>query len=157
MNLIQNQKKLNKIFKENQVVLAYLFGSAAREKITPLSDIDIAVLFSKKVKKEDYFDMRLKLALKIDKVLKTSKTEVISLNEAPLLLKHRAVFYGISIFSSDPKLKRDFEFRVLQEYEDFKYHLEMAFKIMHKQIREGTFGRPLISIYSKSIEEKYGN
>ena len=145
----QQKEKLNKIFKENQVILAYLFGSAAREKMGPLSDIDIAVLFLDKVKKEDYFDKRLKLASEIDRVLGVYKTEVICLNESPPLLKHRAVFYGVPIFISDLKLKRVFELRILQEYEDFKYHLETSFKIMERQIKEGAFGNPLISIYSK--------
>lgn len=152
----ENQKKLEKVFKKEGVVLAYLFGSAVREKMGPLSDIDIGVLFSDRVANDEYLDKKLKLASKIDKALRVYKTEVICLNEAPPLLKHRAVFYGRPIFVSDPKLKREFELRVLQEYEDFKYHLEIAHQIMKKQIKEGTFGKPLISIYSKSIKQKYG-
>lgn len=146
-------KNLEKIFKKEGVVLAYLFGSVAKGNVTPLSDIDIAVLFSNKVKRDEYFDKRLKLASEIDKALGVYKTEIICLNEAPPLLKHRAIFQGIVIFARDIKLKRNFEFRVLQEYEDFKYHLETSFEIMKKQIKQGTFGRPLISIYSS----KYGN
>lgn len=150
-NLIEKQKnRLEKIFKKEGVVLAYLFGSAAREKAGPLSDIDIAVLFSKKIKEEEYFEKRLKLALEIDEVFGTYKTEVICLNETPPLLKHRVVFYGVPIFVSDPRLQRIFEFSVLQEYEDFNYHLESSYKIMEKQIKKGTFGKPLISIYSKN-------
>jgi predicted nucleotidyltransferase len=149
----KNKKKLEKIFKKEGVVLAYLFGSVARGKMGPLSDIDIAVLFSEKVRKEKFFDKRLELASEIDEALKTYKTEVICLNEAPPLLKHRAVFYGIPIFISNSKLKREFEFRVLQEYEDFRYHLETAYKIMRRQIKEGVFGKPLISIYSKPPKE----
>lgn len=145
MDIKRYREKLNKIFKENQVVLAYLFGSTAKGTTTPLSDIDIAVLFSARVKKDDYFDKRLKLASEIDKALKTGKTEVLALNQAPPLLKHRAVYYGISIYASDARLKRIFELRVLQEYEDFRYHLETAYKIMKRQIKEGTFGKPFIS------------
>jgi predicted nucleotidyltransferase len=140
----KNKKKLEKILKKEGVALAYLFGSAARGKMGPLSDVDIAVLFSKKVKEEEYFDKQLKLALEIDEALKIYKTEVICLNEAPPLLKHRAVFFGIPIFVSNQKLRRDFELRVLQEYEDFNYHLETTFKIMRKQILNGTFGKPII-------------
>ena len=140
--------KLNKIFKRNKVILAYLFGSAAREKTGPLSDVDIAVLFSERIKKDDYFDKRLKLASEIDRALGVYKTEVICLNESPPLLKHEAVFRGILIFAKDFDSKREFELRVLQEFEDFKYHLETANEIMRKQIKMGTFGKPLISRYS---------
>jgi len=149
-NLIEkNKKSLEKIFKKERVILAYLFGSAARRKMGPLSDIDIGVLFSEKIKKENYFDKGLELASKIDKTLGIYKTEVVCLNQAPPLLRHRVVFYGILIFFLDAELKRDFELRVLQEYEDFKYHLETAYKIMRKQIKEGTFGKPLISPFLK--------
>ena len=141
----KNKKNLEKIFKKEGVVLAYLFGSAARGETGPLSDVDIAVLFSGKVKENDYFDKRLRLSSKINEILGIFKTEVVVLNQVPPLLKHRAVFYGISIFGSNPKLRRDFELRVLQEYEDFNYHLETAYRIMRKHIYKGTFGKPLIS------------
>lgn len=153
MKILKNQQKLDKIFEESGVVLAYLFGSAVRNKLGPLSDIDIAVLFLDKVKKSDYFDKRLKIASEIDKILKTNITQVICLNEVPLLLRHRAVFYGIPIFIANPKLKKDFELQTLQEYEDFQYHLQVSHKIMKKQIKEGTFGKPLISPFSKYLQK----
>jgi len=152
--ILENRENLEEIFRKENVVLAYLFGSALKGNITPLSDVDIAVLFSKSIKKEEYLDKILKLASEIDKILGIYNTEVVCLNNASLLLKHRAVFYGKAIFVYDPKLKRDFELRVLQEYEDFKYYLEKSFEIMRRQIKEGTFGKPLISIYSKYLEKK---
>ena len=143
-NLItKNKKALEKIFKKEGVILAYLFGSAAREKTGPLSDIDIAVLFSSKIKKGSYFDKRLRLASEIDRVLGIYKTEVICLNQAPPLLKHQIVCRGVPIYVSDSTLKRIFELRVLQEFEDFNYHLKTSFKAMEKRIKEGTFGKPL--------------
>jgi predicted nucleotidyltransferase len=155
MNLLKNQEKLNKIFKENQVLLAYLFGSAARGKITSLSDIDIAVLFLEKVRRDDYFSKRLKLASEIDKALGVYKTEIVCLNEAPPLLKHRAVFYGILIFVSDSKLKRNFELRVLEEYEDFNYYLERSYGVMKKHLKEGTFGKASLSPKKEKSFVKY--
>lgn len=149
------QNQLNKIFEENDVVLAYLFGSAARGSFGPLSDVDVAVLCSEKVGQDDYFDKRLKLASEIDKILGIYKTEVICLNQVPPFLRHRAVFHGMPIFVGDVKLKRSFELRVLQEYEDFKYHLESAHRIMTSQIKDGTFGKPIISPRHSKILEKY--
>jgi len=155
MIIQEQQEKLNKIFKENHIVLAYLFGSAAGKKMGPLSDIDIAVLFSDRIKKEKYFDKRLKLALEIDGVLGVYKTEVICLNEAPPLLKHRAVFYGISIYVSSPELKREFELRVLQEYEDFNYFLKKSYETTKKHIKEGVFGRAPLSPKAERSFSKY--
>ncbi len=151
----RQKEELKKIFKENRVVLAYLFGSATREKKRPLSDIDIAVLFSKKVKKDNYFDKRLKLALEIDKILGIYKTEIICLNEASPLLKHRAVFYGIPIYISNSKLKREFELRILQEYEDFNYYLERSYQTLRKHIKEGVFGKAPLSPKAEKSFSKY--
>lgn len=147
MNLEKEQQKLNSIFKENQVALAYLFGSAAKEKEGPLSDIDFGILFSDKVKEDNYLDKRLKIASAISSVLKDKKVDVLCLNEASILLRHRVVFQGTPIFVLDQDLKRKFELEVLQQYEDFKYHLETGFKIMEEQIKEGRAGKPLISPY----------
>lgn len=157
MDFVKNKGKLNKIFNKNQVILAYLFGSAARGKTTPLSDVDIAVLFSEKVKRDDYSDKRLKLASEIDRAIGIYKTEVVCLNESPPLLKHQVIFYGTPIFISNSELKRNFEFQVLQEYEDFKYHLEVSYKIIARQIKEGTFGKPRISPFSKYLQKYVAN
>ena len=46
------KEKLSPIFKKRQVALAYLFGSHANGRVTPLSDVDIAVVFSDKASKK---------------------------------------------------------------------------------------------------------
>jgi predicted nucleotidyltransferase len=147
----QQKEKLNKIFKETHVILAYLFGSAARGRMGPLSDVDIAILFSEKVKKDDYFDRELHLATEIGKLFKIDRVDIVNLEttRSPLL-KQRAVLRGTPIFIANPKRKFEIERKILQEYEDTKYLREVQNKIMEKQIKEGTFGKPPISIYSKS-------
>ena len=46
--------KLKKSLKKQGVILAYLFGSVARGEAHLESDVDIAVLFDEKIKKDDY-------------------------------------------------------------------------------------------------------
>ncbi|MEO8398319.1 MAG: nucleotidyltransferase domain-containing protein, partial [Ignavibacteriaceae bacterium] len=46
-NLIEAIK--NHLLKNNEIEFAYLFGSYSIDKETPLSDIDIAVYFSKEI------------------------------------------------------------------------------------------------------------
>ena len=146
-NIKKHKKALDVVFKRNKVVLAYIYGSVAKEKESSLSDIDIAVLLSNEVKKNKYFDLRIKISMEIDRILKTGKTEVVCLNQVPSLLKHRAVYHGILIYDAE-NLESDFELQVLQEYEDFRYHLENSYKIMEKQIKNGTFGNPLTTQYN---------
>ena len=149
--LTKEKQKLNEIFKENQVVLAYLFGSAARGEIGPLSDIDIAILFSEKIKKEDYFEKELRLATEIGKLFKIDRVDIINLEttRSPLL-KQRAVLRGKPIFVVDEKKKIALERKILQEYEDTKYLRKVQGDIMKRQIKEGSFGVPVISIYSNN-------
>ena len=149
----KNKGKLDIIFKKNNVILAYVYGSVAEGKENPLSDIDIAVLFSKKVKKNDYFDLRIKIAGEIDRALKIYKTEIICLNQAPSFLRHEAVYGGINIYCTNSNIKRNFEFKTLQEYEDFKYYLNIGSNTMKNQIRNGTFGKPLIFNNSKYLKK----
>ena len=50
--LAQHQGTLAEIFTRSGVVLAYLFGSQARGETGPLSEVDIAVLFSPDISKK---------------------------------------------------------------------------------------------------------
>lgn len=154
-NLItKNKKALEKIFKKEGVILAYLFGSAVREKTGPLSDIDIAVLFSSKIKKGDYFDKELHLATMIGRLFKIDRVDIINLEtaESPLL-KHEAVFGGSLIFAKDKKVRLGIENQIMKEYEDTKHLRETQNEIMRRQIKEGTFGKPIFLPYSKYLEK----
>ncbi len=146
------QKQLNKIFKENQVVLAYLFGSAARGKMTPLSDIDFAVVFSDKVKEKDYFKKELHLAYKIGNVFKIKRVDIVNLKTAKSpLLKHNAVFKGNLICGKDRKLQFQLENGIMKEYEDTEHLRAVQDYYLHKHIKQGTFGKAPLS----PKQEKY--
>lgn len=148
----EQQKQLNEIFKENQVVLAYLFGSAARGKTTPLSDIDFAIVFSDKVKAKDYFKKELRLAHKIGKIFEIDRVDIVNLETARSpLLKHNAVFKGKFIFGKQGKKKFELESGIMKEFEDTKRLREVQDYYLHKHIKEGTFGKAPLS----PKQEKY--
>ncbi len=52
LDITNYEEKLEQIFSQRHVSLAYLFGSQAREKAEPLSDVDMAVLLSPKIDRE---------------------------------------------------------------------------------------------------------
>lgn len=154
----KHQKKLNKIFKENQVALAYLFGSAARGKMTPLSDIDIAVVFSDEVKEDNYFDKALNLAHKTRNVFEIDKVDVINLETVTSpLLKHNAVFGGKLIFGKDRGLQFEIESGIMKEYEDTKHLRAVQNYYLHKHIKEGSFGKGKLVHKSKYLEKYVSN
>ena len=74
MNQVKSEiKSLKSIFRAfPQVKLAYLFGSAAKEEIGPLSDYDFAVYLNEKDPKKR-FTIRLKLLNRLIQKLKTEK------------------------------------------------------------------------------------
>lgn len=148
------QKQLNKIFKENQVVLAYLFGSAAKGKMTPLSDIDFAVVFSDKVKSKDNFKKQLNLAHEIGNVFRIDRVDIVNLETAQdSFLKHSAVFEGKLIYNKDNKKQFQTEDKIMKEYEDNRYLMDVQHYYLVKHTREGTFGKGIILQKSKYLEK----
>jgi predicted nucleotidyltransferase len=102
-------KKIREILqKEKNVLFAYLFGSYV---LLPeyANDIDIAVYLKRLTKKYE-----IRLAMKIEKAIK-KETEVIALNDKPLIVIAEVLRTGKLIYSRSEKDRVDFETRVLPE------------------------------------------
>jgi predicted nucleotidyltransferase len=129
---IQNSKQIKshsnaelaKIFKKQKVVSAYLFGSQAKDKVGPLSDIDIAISFGESVKANERFDLRLETLGQLTDLFKTDKIDLVVLNDAPPLLSHRILKEGILIFSDNNRKWLEFEVKAVLKYLDWKPYLE---------------------------------
>ena len=99
-------KALNK---EENIILAYIYGSTAREKEHPFSDIDIAILL-----KEPSIDK----TIKIHSILTDSlgeKVDTLLLNLAPPILKYQVIKNGIRIISKNEEARIAFESKALSE------------------------------------------
>jgi predicted nucleotidyltransferase len=59
--------------KEDDIVLAYLFGSYARDDTTSLSDIDIGILFNSGIDSLHRHNIKLKLMGEIAQACKVNK------------------------------------------------------------------------------------
>ena len=140
-------EKLNSIFEQNNVILAYVFGSFVYGTITPLSDLDIAVVFDEKVPNKERFDRRLRLSYEIGKLTEMDRVDVVDLEAVRNpLLKHDAALEGKVIFSKNKEFQREFELKILQEYEDTEFMRRIQYYYLRKHIKEGTFGKPIISL-----------
>ena len=144
------KEKLAPIFKKRQVALAYLFGSRAHGRVTPLSDVDVAVVFEKTAPNNKRFDLILSLMTDIGLALKIGKVDVITLEttRSPLL-KHRAVFYGQPLFVEDEMLRFIIEQRIRREYEDTNHIRETQYQIMRHHLANKTFGKPEIYVSTR--------
>ena len=127
------------IFKEYpSIISAYLFGSRARGNFSKISDYDFAIQIDEsKLPKRKYTDLKLDLIGGLSKALKTDNIDIVILNDAPLLLKHR-ILRDRKVLYCKSQLKRvRLEAKILIDYLDEKEY-EMAFaKGTFKRILEG--------------------
>lgn len=106
-------------YKDN-ILFAYLFGSAARNDSRPLSDIDIAV-FLHKGEKGTYFDLKLAIHADICRVLKRNDIDVVILNIATnIMLLDEIIRHGVVLFDGDRDFREVFEYKILHQAIDFK-------------------------------------
>lgn len=115
------REKLSPLFTKSRVILAYLFGSQAKGKIGPMSDIDIAVLWNKDEKEK--LKKSLLLQSRIKERLQAEYIEVGSLNNQALSFCYTVIKDGICIFGKE-KNRVEYETFILNEYLDFSYLAE---------------------------------
>jgi len=125
-NILELLPKAN-YFLENyqKVIFAYLFGSLARDKVLPLSDIDIAIYLEEGA---DFSQEKMTILRNLIDMLGTEEIDLVLLNTAPLTLKARIVENKKILVDKDPFLRHSFESLVLREYFDFSKKEEDIFK-----------------------------
>ena len=121
MNITQVQlKKIQALFRKYGVILAYLFGSQARETAGPISDTDIAVLLPKKHSEKRRFEIRLALMRECAKILKSDTDLVVFNDVSSLFFQYAILNEGKLIYQSSEEEALDFESRTLGRYFDFE-------------------------------------
>ncbi len=101
--------------KEPYIQLAYLFGSRAGSTEGPISDYDIAVLFSKAPLHEATYRMAYKLVT----LLKTERVDLVVLNRAPIELRYAVITTGIVVYEVNAAMRVEFEAATLSRYGDY--------------------------------------
>ena len=117
------RKELEQYFaKREEILFSFLFGSTAKNKTTGISDIDIAVMLdeSKIDKLKNSYGYKAELLAKLISLLSFNDIDLIILNEASLLLKHRIVQSGRKIYTKDEKVITDFCVKVMEQFLDLK-------------------------------------
>lgn len=115
-------KKLKDFFSQEQkkISLAYLFGSAAKDKMGPMSDVDIAVLY----KDEFHWDHHFELTHQLQELLQFKKVDLIALNRVAVELAYTCIKEGVLIYSVNQATRVEFEAKILGLYGDFLPILE---------------------------------
>jgi predicted nucleotidyltransferase len=103
-----------------KIVFAYLFGSAATDELTPLSDIDIAAYLSRGTR-EFYSDTRLSLHADLCRALQRNDVDLVILNTSGnIILQDEIVRNAIVLYESDVDAREEFEVKVLHRAIDFR-------------------------------------
>jgi uncharacterized protein len=123
------------------VVAAMLIGSQARGNPGPLSDVDIAIWHDPGLDARGRFDLQLDLAGEITSLLGTDEVDLVLLNNAPPLLRHRAIREGKRLVERDHDERVRLETRAILDYLDTApLRVELG-RGVRRRMKEGRFGR----------------
>lgn len=135
------RRRLATALDEPLVVSALLFGSQARGTAGPLSDIDIAVWLEPRSTPTQRHQAQLDLMSAAAEALGTGEVQVVVLNDATPLLRHRAIRDGIRLLDRVPQIRVRLEAAAMLEYLDTApLRATIASGLRHR-IAEDRFGR----------------
>jgi predicted nucleotidyltransferase len=125
---------------EPGIGFAYLFGSIAKGRTHPASDVDVAVWFDDSRPEPGPWATRAtELAATLETALRRP-VDVVELNRAPSALRHNVLSHGQLILSRDDAARRSFYVRHAQEWYDMEPIRRLFAEAMLRRIKEGTFG-----------------
>lgn len=123
--------------KQEQIILAYLFGSQARGKANIHSDVDIAVLLAGHSDEWVCFDARIQITDALMALLHINNVDVLVLNRAPFALQYHVLKDGKLLFCRDHDRRIAHQLKVINMYLDFKPILERHEQAVLAKAREG--------------------
>jgi predicted nucleotidyltransferase len=124
MDLKQDLPKIRTLTTEclnarDEILSAWVFGSVSKGQANQLSDIDIAIWVDSKhpnVLNKPLYKLDI-INLLMD-TLHTNVIDLVIINSAPPLLKHRILTTGLLLFEKNPILQRRFLIKSINEYID---------------------------------------
>lgn len=119
---------------EDDVVLAYLYGSHAEDRSTERSDVDVGVLLTEA---PEGLDRTIELTELVSRALEVpgERVDVTVLNDAPLRLVHQVVTKGEAVLVRDESRRVAFEADAMDRYFDFKPMLERQARARRDRFR----------------------
>ena len=110
---------------DSSVRLAWLHGSRARGAARNESDIDVAVLLDDEhvASPSAIKDSIWRLAGALGREVPSDRLDLVFLNDAPALLRHRVIRDGVLLFARSDTERVRFVLRTLREYQDLEPRL----------------------------------
>lgn len=108
---------------EPGVISAYLFGSVASGRAHRFSDIDIAVLWSEELPRDEQFRRELDLGLRLEEAFKT-RVDLVNLNRAAPFVAFQVLKTGALIFDRDTDIRSLWVMAALNTYYDMQRYYD---------------------------------
>jgi len=123
---------------QDQVELAYLFGSVAQGGEGKLSDVDLAVFLDESLDEKERFNFKLSLISDLEDILRTDRLDLVIMNDAPVSLNFEIIKANYPLFIRDEDLKVDLEHYIMSRYLDRQYYDRRWADNLIKKTAEGT-------------------
>lgn len=121
-HVLDNIPDIVKRISEDDIVVAlFIFGSGAKGKLKPLSDLDFGILLSMKLDKKGRFEKQLELIGTFNETFKTDEIDLVLMNDAPTRFSYNILRDGKLLFCRDRTKLVDFVERTVKLYLDFKF------------------------------------
>ncbi|MGB9756879.1 MAG: type VII toxin-antitoxin system MntA family adenylyltransferase antitoxin [Candidatus Bipolaricaulaceae bacterium] len=131
--------------KREEVLVAYLFGSAAEGRPHGKSDVDLAILVDQKAYEErgktEPFGYEAALTAELMAALATDHVDIVLLHKAPPLLAHEVIAHGVLLFSRDEEARHAFEVATKLRYLDTKPLREIQRLYLYERTKRGEFSK----------------
>ncbi|MEJ2307011.1 MAG: nucleotidyltransferase domain-containing protein [candidate division WOR-3 bacterium] len=131
----KKQDNIRSLFSREEVVIAYVFGSLVKNKISSLSDIDFAVYLDEDLSDKKKYNIYMELLNNLISVL-GDKIDLVLMNSSELLMNFNIIREGKVIFERSETEKVLVESKIMNKYLDINYyhkrHVDIQLKRMEK-------------------------
>ncbi len=114
-----------------RVLLVYVFGSAAHRDRGTVRDVDVAVLTDPPLSLDALVRRRADLVAATGAAI-----DLVSLNEAPIVLAHEIVDAGRCLYARTPDAETEFVTRTRARYWDFKPYRDEQWRLAGERLAE---------------------
>lgn len=114
------ETQLMKLFASSPVIVAYLFGSVAKNEHGTLSDADLGLILDDNLSESERFNLRLKMMGKLASALRTSRVDLVVMNDAPIYLQFEIIKANRVLYCRDERARIHYEVRIVSRYLDRK-------------------------------------
>ncbi len=122
------------------IEFAVLFGSSASNKMSPLSDLDIAVFFNTDLNNLEMGNRQIEITAELMELLHINRIDIVILNIANPFLRYQVIKNGQLICSKDIKKYYHFKASSLSIYQERKPLYDLYNNSSEKKLRQGLNG-----------------